>query len=102
METVESAMALRYARFVQPIPRLVSLVSHSGFHTVGLNRGPEVCRSASCGKSARYVRCGGRWDGITELPIRARMWKRRIQTRKFLWIYAPALDPTGIEVRSVL
>jgi len=33
-------------------------------------------------------------DEITEPPKRARKWKRRKQPRKFLRIYAPALDPT--------
>src|SRR5262245_34516245 len=36
-------------------------------------------------------------DGITESPNRARRRKRRIQPRKFLRIYAPALDPTGVD-----
>src|SRR5215813_71150 len=37
---------------------------------------------------------GFRGEGITEAPNRAQRWKRRIQTRSFLRITAPALDPT--------
>lgn len=32
--------------------------------------------------------------GLRKLLTRARRWKHRIQPRRFLRIYAPALDPT--------
>ena len=48
-----------------------------------------------------------RWDvagvgnGITERSKRARRWKRRIRPRRFLRIYAPALDPTAVASLTV-
>src|SRR5262249_8158285 len=95
METVESGVALRHARFVQPVPRLVSVVSDSGFHTVGLITLDLKCAGArSAGNPHATCDVAGVGDEITELPTQARRWKRRIQPRKFLRIYAPALDPT--------
>jgi hypothetical protein len=50
----------------------------------------------SAGNSHAACDVAGVGDGITELPKRARRWKRRIQPRNFLRIYAPALDPTRL------
>src|SRR5262249_38854238 len=95
METVASSVALRHARFVQPVPRLVSI--DNGFHSIGLITLDTKCAGArSAGNPHATCDVAGVGDGITELPKRARRWKRRIQSRKFLRIYAPALDPTDV------
>jgi hypothetical protein len=61
METVESGMAICDHGIVPLLSGFVWESSDSCTHRIGLIIfGCEVCRSALCGKSARYVRCGGR------------------------------------------
>jgi hypothetical protein len=55
----------------------------------------EFARQWSAGdRRPMPIDVAGVGDGITELPKRARRWKRLMQLRNFLRIYAPALDPT--------
>ena len=97
METVESGVALRHARSVQPVPRLVSVMFDSDLHSIGLITLDMKCAGArSAANPHATCDAAGVGDGITELPKRARRWKRRIQPRNFLRIYAPALDPTRL------
>lgn len=62
METVDSGMAICDLGIVPLLSGFVWESSDSCTHRIGLiTFEREVCRSAWCGKSARYVRCGGRW-----------------------------------------
>jgi hypothetical protein len=69
------------------VPRKAPLRGH-------INRDVKSAGARSAGNSHAACDVAGVGDGITELPKRARRWKRRIQPRNFLRIYAPALDPT--------
>jgi hypothetical protein len=66
-----------------------------------INRDVKSAGARSAGNSHAACDVAGVGDGITELPKRARRWKRRIQPRNFLRIYAPALDPTSL-IREAL
>jgi len=69
------------------VPRKAPLWGH-------INRDVKSAGARSAGNPPAACDVAGVGDGITELPTRARRWKRRIQPRNFLRIYAPALDPT--------
>ena len=69
------------------VPRKAPLWGH-------INRDVKIAGARSAGNPPAACDAAGVGDGITELPKRARRWKRRIQPRNFLRIYAPALDPT--------
>src|SRR6516164_2980058 len=64
-----------------------------------INRDVKSAGARSAGNPHAACDVAGVGDGITELPKRARRWKRRIQPRNFLRIYAPALDPTRCQRR---
>ena len=97
MEAVESGMALRNVGSVQPVSRFVPAVSDSGSHPIGLiTLDVKSAGARSAGNPHATCDVAGVGDGITDIPKRARRWKRRKQPRNSLRIYAPALDPTGI------
>ncbi len=83
-------------RSLQPVSGFLE----SGFYSSGPITLDEKCAGArSAGNPHAACDVAGVGDGITEGPKRARRWKRRIQPRHFLRIYAPALDPTNGERR---
>ena len=83
---------------LSPVPRVpLHIILNSGFHRIGLITLDLKCAGArSAGNPHATCDVAGVGNGTTEIPKRARKWKRWIQPRSFLRVTAPALDPTRV------
>src|SRR6516165_3879941 len=86
-ELINAPINLQDRKHQLCVPRKAPLWGH-------INRDVKSAGARSARNSHAACDVAGVGNGITELPKRARRWKRRIRPRTFLRIYAPALDPT--------